>query len=184
MMSCRNKIIVLVFSSLIPHPSSLAHADGGTVLLTEKRGPLLITVFISPTPLRAGPADISVLVQNAASGEAVLESKVALCLRKPGRQALRLPATHEAATNKLLQAAQFELPEAGQWHLEVEVESSGTAAVVKGELEAAPPLPRWRELWPWIGWPAVVIGLFGIHRLLGQRRPATLTRRLSIPDGR
>jgi hypothetical protein len=167
-MSHSTKIMVFFFSSLIPHLSSLAHADGGAVLLSERRGPLLVTVFASPTPLRAGPVDFSVLVQDASSGEPVLQSKVKLCLRKPGTQALQLPATHEAATNKLLQAVQFELPDAGRWRLDVEVEGSGSAVVFSGELEAGPPLPRWRELWPWIGWPVCVIGLFGVRRLLAR----------------
>jgi hypothetical protein len=32
------------------------------------------------------------------------------------------------------------------------------------------PLPRWLELWPWFTWPALAVGLFGLHRLLVQRR--------------
>ena len=73
------------------------------------------------------------------------------------------------ATNKLLQAAQFELPEPGRWQLEVQVDGVHGPPVIAGQLEAAAPLPRWRELWPWIAWPALAIALFGIHQVLARR---------------
>jgi hypothetical protein len=147
-----------------------AYGDGGTVLLSEKTGGLLVTVFASPAPFRAGPVDISVLVQDALTGQPLPEARVAVRMRKPGLAAPDHPATHEAATNKLLHAAQFELPEPGRWHVDIQIESEQGMATVGGELEAAAPLPRWRELWPWIGWPALAIALFAIHQLLSRRK--------------
>jgi hypothetical protein len=149
-----------------------ACGDGGTIRMSEKRGGYLITVFSAPAPFRAGPVDISVLVQDALTGEPVPDAHVTVRVSKPGQPAMDYPATREAATNKLLHAAQFELPEPGGWQLEVQVEGVDGAAVIGGELEAAAPLPRWRELWPWIGWPALAIGLFGIHQALTRRRLA------------
>ena len=46
-----------------------ARGDGGTVRLSRCEGGYRITVFTAPTPFRAGPVDISVLVQDAATGE-------------------------------------------------------------------------------------------------------------------
>jgi hypothetical protein len=140
--------------------------------MSEKRDGLLITVFTAPAPFRAGPVDISVLVQDAVTGEPVPQTRVTVRMTKPGQPALEYPATSEAATNKLLHAAQFELPEAGRWQLEVQTEGVHGPAVIGGELEAAPPLPRWLELWPWIGWPALAIALFGIHQVIARRRSA------------
>jgi len=60
--------------------------------------------------------------------------------------------------------------------LEVQVEAAHTMTVIGGELEAVDPLPRWRELWPWLGWPALAIVLFGIHQALVRRRSATAPR--------
>lgn len=90
-------------------------------------------------------------------------------MSKTGQPELEYPATQEAATNKLLRAAQFELPESGRWEMEVQVEGSHGPAVLGGQLDAAAPLPPWRKLWPWIGWPALAIALFGIHQMLAQR---------------
>ncbi|SRR6266851_5068169 len=166
----RSMIYCLLASSFTLHPSSLLRADGGTIRLSEKRDGFLITVFTAPAPFRAGPVDISMLVQDASTEELVPQAQVTVRMTKPGQLALEHPATREAATNKLLYAAQFELPEPGRWQLEVEVEAVHRLAVIRGELEAAAPLPRWRELWPWIGWPALAIALFGIHQVLARRR--------------
>jgi len=147
-----------------------ARGDGGVVRVSAKKGAYLITVFTSPTPLRAGPVDISVLVQDAVTGEPLPEARVLVRLTQPGQPELEYPATTEAATNKLLQAAQFELTASGNWDLEVQVEGSHGSAMLGCALEAAEPLPRWVELWPWICWPALAVAIFGIHRLLAQKR--------------
>ena len=93
-----------------------AYGDGGMVRLSAKKRGYLITVFTAPTPFRAGPVDISVLVQDALTGEPTdPRPRVTVRMTKPGQLALEYPATTEAATNKLLHAAQFELPDAGRW---------------------------------------------------------------------
>jgi hypothetical protein len=155
-------------------PCAPASADGGSMRLSGKKGGYQITVFTAPTPFRAGAVDISALVQDASTGDVMTQVRVAVRMTKPGRLALEYPATSEAASNKLFRAAQFELPEPGRWALEVEVQGSHGLAVIGGELDAAEPLPRWRELWPWIGWPALAIALFGIHQFLARRTCVTL----------
>jgi hypothetical protein len=131
-----------------------------------KKGAYQITVFTAPTPFRTGPVDISVLVQDSLTGETMPHARATVRMTKCGRLALEYPATPEAATNKLFRAAQFELPEPGRWEMQVQVEGLHGPAVIGGEVEAAEPLPRWREMWPWIGWPALVIALYGIHQVL------------------
>ena len=100
------------------------------------------------------------------------EVQVTVRMTRSGGLALEYPATSATATNKLLQAAQFELPEPGRWALEVQVQGSHGPAVVGVELEAAEPLPRWREMWLWIGWPALAIALFSVRVWIGSRRPS------------
>jgi hypothetical protein len=172
-MNCRIKPIhmLLLLSSLIPHPSSFARADGGAVQLRERAGDYQITVFTSPTPLRAGPVDISVLVQDAATGECMPETRVTVCLKVPGAERmLEYPATTEAATNKLLRASEFQLPEPGWWDVSVVVEGPHGPAVVRFGIQADEPPPRWLDLWPWFSWPALAVALFGAHRVLVRRK--------------
>jgi hypothetical protein len=147
-----------------------ARGDGGTVRLAAKKGDYQITVFSAPTPLRAGPVDISVLVQDAVTGDALPLARVVVRLTQPGQPELEYLATAEAATNKLLQATQFDLPASGRWDLEVQVEGAHGLAVLGCTLEVAEPLPRWLELWPWICWPALAVAVFAIHRMLARPR--------------
>ena len=140
--------------------------------LRERSGKYQVSVFTSPTPLRAGPVDVSVLVQDAASGEPLAQARVVVRLRpRDGGEVLSRPATAEAATNKLFRAAEFKLPAPGRWDAEISVDGPGGSAVVRCELEAAEILPRWWDVWPWVGWPALAVLLFVVHQgLVGLKR--------------
>jgi hypothetical protein len=144
-------------------------ADGGLLRWSEAKGGYRITVFTSPTPFRAGAVDISVLVQEPSTGNPMKPVIVTVRMTKPGRLPLEYRATNQAATNKLFQAAQFELPGPGRWGLQVDVQGSKGRVVIGGELDAAEPLPRWRSLWPWISWPALAIAFFAVHQFLTRR---------------
>lgn len=115
--------------------------------------------------------DVSVLVQDAATGECLPEARVTLLLKAPAAGlASEFPATTEAATNRLFHAAVFELPEPGGWDVGVAVEGPHGPALLRFWVEAEGPLPRWLELWPWFTWPALVVALFCLHQALVQRR--------------
>jgi hypothetical protein len=138
--------------------------------LSERKGGYRITVFSAPSPFRAGPVDISVLVQDAVTGQPLPQARVTVRMTRIGQPTLEYAATQELATNKLLHAAQFDLPAPGRWELEVQVEGSQGSAVVACDAEAAERLPRWHSLWSWIGWPALAIALFCVHELLARRK--------------
>jgi hypothetical protein len=174
---------LLLFSSVLLPPSFVC-ADGGVVRLSERRDGCQITVFTTPTPFRAGPVDISVLVQNAETGNPISDARVTVRTVPRGRpaEAVQHTATSEAATNKLFQAAVFDLPEAGWWEVEIAVEREQKIIRTRFEVEAADPPPRWWSLWGWIGWPALAILLYGVHQLLVRRRQLALRPRTrSIP---
>jgi hypothetical protein len=168
----RSMIPLLLVSAFILRPSSFLWADGGTVRLSEQQGDYRITVFTAPIPLRAGPVDISVFVQEAATAEPVPEVRVTIKAVRRGSFAAAIchPATTAAATNKLYHAALFNLPEPGWYALEVSVDGALGEARVCFEVEAAEPLPQWLVMWPLFGWPVVAIVLFGVHQLLVRGR--------------
>src|SRR6516165_4499857 len=182
MYHCIQPIVLLaLLPCLIFHPSSLARADGGAVRLRQRAGGYQIAVFTSPTPFRAGPVDVSVFVQDAATEECVPEAQVTVRLKAAGHgRALECPATTAAATNRLFHAAVFELPEPGRWDVEVAVEGPHGRALLGFGIEADGPAPRWLEFWPWFTWPALVVALFGLHHVLIRRRPVCVT----VPDRR
>jgi hypothetical protein len=153
----------------------------------ERRGDYQLTVFTSPNPLRAGPVDVSMLVQDAKTGQTVPGATVTVELT-PSDQSLpplRAAATTADATNKLLRAALVDLPAAGRWDVRVECTTADDQAPIAVDftMEAAPPLPRWLSVWPWFTWPIVVVLLFAIHRALVARRTLGGTPRASS-DGR
>jgi len=140
--------------------------------LTQETGRYRITVFTAPTPIRVGPVDVSVLIQDRDTGEPLTDANahVKLTPRDQPSAALDVPATSEAATNKLLRAAIVMLPGSGWWTVRVAVAGPHGSAQTGFEVEVGEPLPRWQALWPWFSWPAVVVLLFGVQQVLVQRR--------------
>jgi hypothetical protein len=150
----------------------IVSADGGRVVLVERQGNYHISVFASPDPLRDGPIDISVLLQDATTDAPIADAQVDVILipRDERSPTIRATATSAAATNKLLRDAVIDLPAAGTWDVEIAVAANHSPAKVQFAIEAGPPLPRWLTVWPWFTWPAIVVLVFGLHRHLIWRR--------------
>jgi hypothetical protein len=164
-------LIVLVAGLSLCPVSSRAWADGGALRLSERAGLYHIAVFTAPTPVQAGMVDISVFVQDGATGEGVPAALVIVRLKsRTSGEVLEYPASSAAATNKLFQAAVFPLPEAGWWDVEVVVEGPRGQARVRFEMEASRATPRWLTMWPWFTWPILPIALFCLHSLVVRRR--------------
>jgi hypothetical protein len=162
---------LLPICTLLSLPS-LSMADGGAVRLLERKGSYQIAVFTAPTPLSAGPVDVSVLVQNADTLEPISEVEIAIKATQRGEHGATIshPATIEAATNKLFHAAIFDLSEAGWWELEVSIIGSLGATHARVDLEVAEAPPPYLALWPWVTWPILPILLFSAHQFLIRRR--------------
>jgi hypothetical protein len=170
-----NCLIPRIYALLLILDTTSAFADGGTVLIAADREEFRITVFASPAPLRPGPIDVSVLVQQRTIGNAVADAMIEVLLQPTGpkQQSLRAVATNDAATNKLFRAALFDLPQAGPWRVSTLVTIGKRQFRVEADVEAAPALPHVSDLWLWTGWPAVAIGLFAAHRGLVNRTKRT-----------
>jgi hypothetical protein len=163
---------VILLSGVLLHPHGALRADGGAVRVSERKGDYQITVFTSPTPLQAGPVDVSVLVQDTVGGGPVPQARV-LVRATPRRQpgvGISYPATTEAATNKLFRSAVFDLPEPGVWDVEIVIEGLRVPLRVHYQMEAEEPLTRLDDLGLWIAWPAVAILVFAVHQWLVRRR--------------
>ena len=191
MTSTRRRAAVAVALLLLSAPA--AGPDGGIVRLRENRGALVVTVFTAPDPLRAGPQDVSVLVQDP-TGAPVLDAEVTLRFDPPVRSSagFAVRALRAQATNKLLQAAQVDLREVGEWRLGVGVSRAGQAAELSCVLPVAPATPRLTALWDVLALPPAMVVLFALHHALRRRRlhrawggapaprlPAAETRRAS-----
>ena len=94
-----------------------AAADGGSLRLSTNQGGYHVTVFSAPTPLRAGPVDISVLVQDVTTRAPMPHAAVTVRMKRAGRPALEYAATRASATNKLFRepSSTFPTPGFGKW---------------------------------------------------------------------
>lgn len=156
------------FAALLFAAAALLHADGGSVLLREQSGALLITVFGSP---QLGPTDLSVLVQNASDGAPVLDAQVAVSLGADTQ-----PATHAQAVDKLLYAATLEAARPGPCPLAVRVSRRGQSAFVSSTVAVLPRPAQWVAYWPYFALVPVAVLLFALNQYLkkqrGRRPPA------------
>jgi hypothetical protein len=159
---------------------SVALGDGGAVRFSERRGDCVITVFTTPTPLRVGLVDVSVLVQDADSGNPRPDMPIMVHAHPVSHVdgTISVPATSKAATNKLMHAAELELGEPGWWHVDVVVQDLGPGPPIGFDVEVGEAPPPWLDLSLWIGWPLVAIGWFVLHQWLVHRRPPTMLYRL------
>ncbi len=148
-------------------------ADGGTVQLSQRQGAYQVTVFTQPTPCRAGPLDVSVLLQDAVTGRPISDAQVTVTAIANGTP-ITARATAGTATNKLLYEAILDLPAPGRWRFEVAIDGRQGASSVAFELEALDPLPAWWTFAGWIGWPALAVALFAVHQLLARRRTTAM----------
>ncbi len=175
---------VLAFAGML----SIVHADGGAVISSEVVGSHRVTVISDPAVLRAGPVDFSVLVQDARTDEPVPDASVAFTLAETGRTDAaesaeawvspccvvpsfnrdRIPATHEAAQNKLLQAATVILPTAGDYELTTYVASQLGQATVLAPITALAPASPLATFWPALALPGAAIGLFALRERISR----------------
>jgi hypothetical protein len=175
----RDKFILIgllaAWFAVIPDPS-VALGDGGIVRFSERRDDRVITVFTSPTPLRAGPVDVSVLVQDAESGKALPDVPIVVHVHpvNHGEATITVPASSKAAANKLMHAADVELGEPGLWHVDVIVQNLGPGLPIGFDMEVAEAPPPWLDLSIWVGWPLVAIAWFVLHQWLVHRRRPTM----------
>jgi hypothetical protein len=158
-------------------------ADGGRVVLVERQGDYRISVFASPDPLRVGPIDISILLQDVSTDAPVADAEidVSLSSRDQRSPTIHVTATNAAATNKLLRAALLDLLTPGIWDTEIAISADHGPAKVRFAIEASPPFPRWLTVWPWFTWPVGAVFFFCLHRhLVWRKQRVTSNRRPTL----
>jgi hypothetical protein len=142
-------------------------ADGGAVLSRQESGPFVITVFAAPVPLRAGPIDLTVLVQTRDSLQPVLDADVSIRLNGPSE--IVAPASRSKAQNKLLYGAMLDLPQPGEWKYAVSIHDGAGQATVLGAFQAGPPAPPLASFAFYLAIPPLLVAIFALHQWLSRR---------------
>lgn len=161
--------VVITCVTFIP----VATADGGALQFTRSAGLFTITVFTTPSPLRAGPVDISLMIQSSDNQQPVLDCVANVQLRKEGSRSIGSEATHQVSQNKLFYAASMNVTESGVWELEVTIWHGDASANVSGPITVAPSNPVLYGYWRSLAVPPLFILLFALNQWLKRRRTAT-----------
>ena len=162
-----SRFLLLTIAILV---HATAFADGGAVRLRREAGGLAITVFTSPAALAAGPADLSVLVQDQNGLEPVLDADIFLLLHESSTGAqFEAQATRQNAQNKLLYASPVMFSRPGKWELTVTVKRTSQLVGVGGILDVAP-APAEASYMAYIAFPPAMVALFAVRERLLRRR--------------
>ncbi len=159
-------------------------ADGGVILARETLNGLDVTVFASPIPLRAGPVDVSVLVQDAATQRALLDAEVHIAWSSVSSSSPewmppccsmekatdKIAATPAHSQNKLLYSAIVPVRSSGPSEFVVAVKTENREALLSCDVTAGPPRPPALAYWPWLALPPLAAAGFAMHQRIQRRK--------------
>jgi len=163
-----SRVLALSAAFLAWITAGAALGDGGRLRVYEDAGEFRIAIFTSPEPLAAGRADVSVLVQDRASGEAVLDADVTLELLGPGGTASVVTAGRHAR-NRLFYGSDVELAP-GEWIATARVRRGASEAVVRASFDVRDSRRALRgAAWPYLSIPPLAVALYAANRGLRNR---------------
>ncbi len=174
---------------------SAALADGGVVRVRQPQGPYIITVFSPNDVLANQPADLTVMVQRAQTGEVLMNAIVDVSVTPPagakmkpgdpfcsasdqssaagmtaGTAQTTFRATRAHGANKLLYGLSVILHTPGIWQLRATVQADGATTEVNCTLPVESPAGRFSGLWLCLALPPVFVGLFFVNQWLRRRQ--------------
>jgi len=167
----------------------VALADGGAVIGRSETPELTATLFALPSPLRAGPADLSLLLQKPGSNDPVLDATVQMAWFASDGDATQAkwlppcctmesakiwqPATTGNSKNKFLYGAMVPIKTSGPSVLTVRIQYQGKQQDFSVKVNALAPYSPVATYWPWLAFPPVAVGLFALRTRLANshRRP-------------
>lgn len=157
----------------------IARADGGVVICQRTSVPFSITLFSGEMPLRPGPADLSVLLEQPVAHSPILDAQIFINLEDENGTIIRAEATRNQARNKLLYCSLITLPKSGHWKMVVHVIRGDEKADMFYDLVVTAPQPVLLSNWKLISLPPLIIILFIINQWL--RRNVAIRHRAGLP---
>jgi hypothetical protein len=160
---------VLLLLAVLFGTNRALYADGGTLQFRKQAGPFTVTLFSMPVPLRVGAADLSILVQDA-QNNALVDGSVRVVVTKAEEREIEEPATTAQATNKLLYAAQVELPRAGVWQVAIQATTGGISGTATGTIKVLPEEAPFEAFWIYFTVVPVGVLLFLLNQRLKRQQ--------------
>jgi hypothetical protein len=166
-----NRALPLIVSILMMGVS--IRADGGSVLWQRTMGSITVTAFITQSPLRPGPADISFLVENNEQSRPLLDAQVFVTFQSETSVTMRTEATHSQARNKLLYCALIDLPQPGHWKMTLFVVHAKERLEFESDLAVSQPQSPLIAHWKLMAFPFTIAILFIFQQGLAWKRIGT-----------
>jgi hypothetical protein len=169
--------------------SRLAFADGGAIQFQGDTGAYRLTIFTQPPTLRAGPVDITVLLQDRSQLNPLLDAKVTFDLRALDGNATNMapwmpPACAMNKTaglsdiaaklghgeNRLFYGSVVQIPGSGHWQLQTRIQRGTETAEISTVLNVGPARPPILAYWRlFLLVPAGILG-FVLHQTAREQR--------------
>lgn len=164
------------------------------MLATTDSGPFRLTVFSDPPVLRAGPVDLSVLVQDRLTGNPVLDAQVSIdliplaqgsarlawappyCTVPTPSQLVGMKANRAHGQNHLLFGILTILPHSGLWTVNVRAQTGEATGVITRNIEVQTPSPPFLAYWKLLSLPVAVVVTFAFL----QRIKSNARHRISL----
>ncbi len=162
----RRRIVLLACAGVFACAGA-ASADGGRLRSYGDAGDFRVAIFTRPEPLSAGPADVSILVQDRESGEPVLDAEVTLELSGPGGFAAAVPAGRHGR-NRLFYGASLDLAP-GAWSVTARIRRGTAEAEARASFEVGNARSGALAPWPYLALPPLAVTLFAANRGLRRR---------------
>lgn len=170
------RYLILLFLLLIP--TGRAFADGGRLRFNKPAGPFMVTLFTTPDPLTKGRADFSVAIERPDTTGLIQNADVTFILtpQNDPQHRIVLHASHSQATSRFLQAANFNLPSAGAWRIDVIVREGSESGQCSGKFHVyKQDLATSERAWQ-IAFVPILVLLFFLHqwrkRVVARRNAA------------
>ncbi|MBV8901421.1 MAG: hypothetical protein JOY92_15065 [Verrucomicrobia bacterium] len=173
-------------------------ADGGTIQFSAVNQGLQVSIFTDPGVPSAGPVDLSVLVQDAATRAAILDAELhasltpetpappatstwapPLCAVTSTSNLQSFQLHHRGSQNLLYYSSLVQIPAGGKWRLEVDARRGDETVSVSGVLEVADEVAPWTSYWHLFLFPPLAIGLFAAVQSRRATRKASRAARPS-----
>jgi hypothetical protein len=165
----------------------------------EVQGPFMVTIFTASQPQQDSLVDVSVMVQERDSNDAILDATVKLMFTPPSgsfaepieqtcgtsgmagldSERFTVAATRRQASNKMLYAAPIRLNAAGNWQLQAFIKRNEDAVKIACTLPVSPPPRKLIALLPYLILPPLMVALFAVNQWLrgqlSEKLPSQLT---------
>lgn len=136
----------LAFVLALSASAARAHGGGTAQLTNEDIGPYWISVWTSPDPVREGTLHVTISVAEPGgagerqAGPPILDATVELLLIPPDQtmDAVSATATTEQSANKLFYESDMQLPVAGDWLVQIDVQGGEGRGQAQFELDVQP----------------------------------------------